>query len=157
MIRKLQADDRKQLISIIEGINNFNDIEKEVAVELIDDVITNSADSSYIIYIYEDNKNVAGYYCIGKRELTDGVYDLYWIVVDNKIQNKGIGKSLLEHAENFVNENNGRWILAETSSQISYNATRNFYLRNNYSILCQIKDFYTINDDLIVFGKLLKT
>jgi ribosomal protein S18 acetylase RimI-like enzyme len=157
MIRKLQADDREQLVSIINGTNNFNDKEKEVAVELIDDAITNSTESSYIIYIYEDKNNIAGYYCIGKRELTDGVYDLYWIVVDNKIQNKGIGKSLLEHAESFVNENNGRWILAETSSQNSYNATRNFYLRNKYSILCQIKDFYTINDDLIIFGKHLNT
>lgn len=157
MIRRLQADDRKQLIDVIEGIGNFNEEEKGCAVELIDDALANTAGSSYNIFIFEDSGKIAGYYCIGKRALTDGVFDLYWIAVDTNIQNKGIGKVLLEHAENFAKENNGRWILAETSSKVSYNATRNFYMRNKYSIVSQIKDFYTVNDDLIVFGKYIKT
>ena len=57
------------------------------------------------------------------------------------------------HSENFVQENKGRWLLIETSSRENYNATRNFYLRNNYSIVSEIKDFYAVNDSLIVFGK----
>ena len=97
-----------------------------------------------------------GYHCTGRRPLTDGVYDLYWIVADPDSPIKGIGKSLLEHAENFVNENNGRWFLAETSSKESYSKTRNFYLRNNFSIVAQINDFYEVGDHLIVFGKYLK-
>jgi ribosomal protein S18 acetylase RimI-like enzyme len=155
MIRKLQSEDRTQLISIIEGINNFSVEEKSCAVELIDDTLANSA-SSYNVYIYVDNGRIAGYHCTGKRALTDGVFDLYWIVVDSGIQNKGIGKLLLEHAEEYARNNNGRWILAETSSKTSYDATRNFYMRNNYSIVSQIKDFYKVNDDLIVFGKYIK-
>ncbi|MEW6702314.1 MAG: GNAT family N-acetyltransferase [Bacteroidota bacterium] len=157
MIRKLQADDREKLVSIIEGTNNFNEEEKKVAVELIDDAIAKPDDGYYNIFVYENDRKIAGYYCVGKRALTDGVFDLFWIVVDNHIQNNGIGKKLLDHAENFTRENNGRWILAETSSKESYTAARNFYMRNNYSIVSQIKDFYTINDNLIVFGKYIKT
>ncbi len=156
MIRKLQADDRDQLVKIIDSTDNFNDEEKKIAVELIDEALGNANQEYYNIYVFESERKVIGYYCVGKRALTDGVYDLYWIVVDTTTQNAGIGKQLLDHLENFVNEKNGRWILAETSSKDSYTATRNFYLRNNYSIVSQIKDFYAFNDNLIVFGKYLK-
>jgi aminoglycoside 6'-N-acetyltransferase I len=78
---------------------------------------------------------------------------LYWIASDPEANVKGIGKSLLEHAEAFVIENKGRWLLAETSSKESYLRTRNFYLRNNFSIVAQIENFYSIGDHLIVFGK----
>lgn len=157
MIRKLQSNDRHSLISIVEETDNFNDAEKKVAVELIDEAIANPNHEYYNLFVLEENGNIAGYHCTGKRALTDGVFDLYWIVVDPKNQNKGVGKRLLDHAENFVKENNGRWILAETSSKESYNATRNFYFRNNYSIVAEIRDFYTVNDNLIVFGKYIKT
>jgi aminoglycoside 6'-N-acetyltransferase I len=157
MIRRLQVNDRSQLIEMINNIDNFSTEEKNVAIELIDEAIANPKHEYYNVFVCETENVILGYHCVGKRALTDGVFDLYWIVVNPNTQNKGIGKILLEHSENFIKENNGRWILAETSSKDSYTATRNFYLRNNYSIVSQIKDFYTIGDNLIVFGKYLKT
>lgn len=157
MIRKLQAEDRQQLIAIIDGTDNFNPEEKNVAVELIDEAIEKPNHEYYNLYVFENEGKILGYHCVGKRALTDGVFDLFWIVVGPNAQNLGVGKKLLEHSENFAKENNGRWILAETSSKDSYTATRNFYLRNNYSIVSQIKDFYSVGDNLIVFGKYLRT
>lgn len=156
MIRQLQSDDRARLVEMIGGIANFSAEEKSVAIELIDDALAKESGSYYNVFVYAEKKILYGYYCIGQRALTDGVYDLYWIVVNPNTQNKGIGKKLLEHAENFVKEKNGRWILAETSSKESYSATRNFYLRNKYSIVAQIEDFYSLKDNLIVFGKYIK-
>jgi len=157
MIRKLQAEDRQQLVTMIDGTENFNSEEKSVAIELIDEAIEKPNHEYYNVYVFENEGKVLGYHCVGKRALTDGVFDLFWIVVGPNAQNLGVGKKLLEHSENFVKENNGRWILAETSSKDSYTATRNFYLRNNYSIVSQIKDFYSVGDNLIVFGKYLRT
>ena len=157
MIRKLQASDRAQLVAIIENTHNFSEEEKKVAVELIDEAIANPNHEYYNVFVSENENKIDGYHCVGKRALTDGVFDLFWIVVDGSTQNKGIGKQLLDHSENFVKESNGRWILAETSSKDSYNATRNFYMRNKYSIVSQIKDFYSVDDNLIVFGKYIKT
>ena len=157
MIRKLLAEDRQQLVDIIDGTNNFNPEEKSVAVELIDEAIEKPNHEYYNLYVFENEGKILGYHCVGKRALTDGVFDLYWIVVGPNAQNLGVGKKLLEHSENFAKENKGRWILAETSSKDSYTATRNFYLRNNYSIVSQIKDFYSVGDNLIVFGKYLRT
>lgn len=156
MIRRLQSNDRGKLVSIVNSTSNFTDEEKSVAVELIDEALSKPEEDYYNVFVYENEGNILGYHCVGKRALTDGVYDMYWIVVDPKSQNKGIGKKLLNHVEEYVKERNGRWILAETSSKESYNATRNFYFRNNYTIVAEIKDFYTTKDDLIVFGKYIK-
>ena len=124
---------------------------------LVEESLSNNDPKYYHTFIYESDDKIVGYYCIGKRALTDGVFDLYWIVVDPNMQNKGMGKELLDHAENFVQEKNGRWILAETSSKSSYDESRNFYLRNNYSVVAEIKDFYSIGDNLLIFGKYVKT
>ncbi|HOI30599.1 MAG TPA: GNAT family N-acetyltransferase [Melioribacteraceae bacterium] len=156
MIRKLQSDDREQIATIIEGTDNFSTEEKKIAVELIDEAIANPNHEYYNVFVYDEEGKILGYHCTGKRALTDGTFDMFWIVVDNRTQNKGVGKKLINHAESFVKENNGRWILAETSSKDNYEATRNFYFRNNYSIVAEIRDFYKLNDHLIVFGKYIK-
>ena len=122
-------------------------------MELIDITASNHLQTDYNVFVYENNGTVLGYHCTGKRPLTDAVYDLYWIVTDPDHGKKGIGKSLLEHAEDFVTQNNGRWMLIETSSKESYNATRNFYMRNNYTIISQINDFYSKDESLLIFGK----
>jgi ribosomal protein S18 acetylase RimI-like enzyme len=153
MIRRLKPADAKIIEGILNEILIFHDEEIRVAMELVNIAASDPKQKDYHLFIYEENGMILGYHCTGKRPLTDGVYDLYWIVTNPKHSKKGIGKKLLEHAEGFVNENNGRWLLAETSSKDSYSATRNFYMRNNYSIISEIKDFYSIGDSLIVFGK----
>lgn len=153
MIRRLKQADVGQLEKMLRKISAFNEKEVEVAMELINITALNTEHADYNIFVYEDGGKIIGYHCTGKRPLTDAVYDLYWIVADPSAGKKGIGKNLIEHAEKFVRDNNGRWLLAETSSKESYVATRNFYLRNKYSIVSQINDFYSIGDNLLVFGK----
>ncbi|MBU1099870.1 MAG: GNAT family N-acetyltransferase [Bacteroidetes bacterium] len=157
MIRKFKSSDREKLLDLINRIDIFAVAEKQVAVELLDEVIKDPENDYYNIFVVEFEGEVVGYHCTGKRALTDGVFDMYWIAVDPSIQNKGFGKELLKHAETFVLENHGKLILAETSSNDSYSQTRKFYKRNNYSILAEIKDFYKKEDHLIIFGKYLKT
>lgn len=153
MIRSIKPSDVEGLEKLLKKISNFNEAEIKVAMELIEITVSNPSQTDYNIFVYEEDGKILGYHCTGKRPLTDAVYDLYWIVADPEHSGKGIGKSLLEHAENFVKERNGRWILAETSSKESYLSTQSFYLRNNYSIISEIKDFYAVGDNLLIFGK----
>ena len=155
MIRKLQSKDRQQINAIIEKIDLFTQEEKKVAAELVHDALGKLEQNDYNVFVYEKEEKILGYHCTGKRALTNGVYDLYWIVVNPDSQNRGVGKTLLIHAEEFVQKNKGRWILAETSSAENYYYTRNFYLRNNFTILAEIKDFYSVGNNLIIFGKYL--
>jgi aminoglycoside 6'-N-acetyltransferase I len=153
MIRKLKQDDVPLLKQMLDRIPNFAPLEVEIAMELISIAGFNQNQTDYNIFVYEAEGSILGYHCTGQRPLTDGTYDLYWIVADPQSPIKGIGKCLLDHAEDFVLKNNGRLILAETSSKDSYQKTRSFYLKNNYSVVAQIKDFYSVGDDLMVFGK----
>lgn len=153
MIRKIKQADAVEIENILNKIPIFSKEEIGIAMELVNIAVTVPTQTDYNVFVYEIDGTVFGYHCTGKRPLTDGVFDLYWIVSDPKSGKKGIGKELLEHAEKFVKENNGRWILAETSSRDNYSKTRNFYLRNNYSIIAQINDFYKVGDSLMVFGK----
>ena len=153
MIRKLKPDDVIKIESILMNIDIFNDAEVRIAMELVNAAAADAEQTDYNVFVYEEEGNVIGYHCTGKRPLTDAVYDLYWIVTDPSHKNKGVGKTLLAHAEQFVTQLKGRWLLIETSSKESYEGTRNFYLRNNYSIISEINDFYTLGERLIVFGK----
>lgn len=153
MIRKIKQSDREPLNNILLSITQFTTADIEVAMELIDIAIKNPEQTDYNIYVFEYEEKVLGYHCTGKRPITDAVYDLYWIIADTKSNIKGIGTELLYHAENFVKEKNGRWLLAETSSKPSFEKTRLFYIKNDYTKIAEIEDFYTINDNLIIYGK----
>lgn len=153
MIRTLRQSDRDRLKDILEQTQQFKPSEVDVALELIDTCITVPFQQDYNIFVYDDAGTVLGYHCTGQRPMTDAVYDLYWIVVDPSQKGKGIGKALLQHAENFVKERKGRLILAETSSKENYGKTRLFYEKNDYRLLSEIEHFYSLNDSLLVFGK----
>ena len=153
MIRKIKPDDVNIINAMLQKVENFSSKEIDVAMELVNIAASDSSQSDYNVFVYTENDKIIGYHCVGLRPLTDAVYDLYWIVTDPDYTNKGIGKKLLLNAEKFVSERGGRWLLIETSSKENYEGTRNFYLRNNYSIISEINDFYTVGDMLIVFGK----
>ncbi|MHC1738757.1 MAG: GNAT family N-acetyltransferase [Ignavibacteriaceae bacterium] len=142
---------------MLEAINTFKEKDINVALELIDIALNSPDQDDYHIFVYEEEYNVLGYHCTGRRPITDAVFDLYWIVVHPDSAGKGIGKKLLAHSEEFVKENNGRWILAETSSKETYEATRLFYIKNNYNVIAQIEHFYSFGEALVIYGKYLWT
>lgn len=153
MIRKLKQADVMLIEKFLGKVKAFSDEEIKVAMELVSIAAKDSKQTEYNVFVYTEGRKILGYYCIGKRPLTDAVYDLYWIVTNPDYPKKGVGKNLLRHAEDFVLSHNGRWLLAETSSKEAYAPARNFYLRNHYSIIAEINNFYAIGDNLMVFGK----
>jgi aminoglycoside 6'-N-acetyltransferase I len=156
MIRKVKRADAEKIERILKKIPQFTEKEIDVAMELVNISSNNQTQTDYNTFVFEENGKVLGYHCTGRRPLTDAVYDLYWIIADPESEIKGIGTELVKHAEHFVKEKGARWLLAETSSKESYSRTRNFYLRNSFSIVAEINDFYSAGDNLIVFGKYFK-
>lgn len=154
LIRQVQLEDRASLENILRGTKVFTDEEISVAMELIDATIEDPEQKDYMIKVaVSDKGKVEGYYCIGPTPLTRGTYDLYWIAVDANSHGRGIGKYLIKNAEDWVKEKGGHLIIAETSSQPKYENTRNFYLRTNYKELARIKNYYSMGDDLVIYGK----
>jgi ribosomal protein S18 acetylase RimI-like enzyme len=156
MIRRLKPADSRIIEDMLNRIPSFTENEISIAMELVNIAAGNADQTDYNVFVFENGNRVLGYHCTGRRPLTDGVYDLYWIAADPDSPVKGVGKALLDHAEDFVSENKGRWLLAETSSKDIYANTRRFYLKNRYSIIAEINDFYSEGDNLLVFGKFFK-
>ncbi|CAN5548568.1 hypothetical protein BH10BAC5_BH10BAC5_09080 [soil metagenome] len=154
MIRPLVKEDREKILQILIDTKNFNEDEISVAMELIDVYLNNEDQKDYEIFTDAGVGNeVNGYICIGPRPLTEGTYDLYWIAVNPNSQSKGVGSGLVKHIEEHLKKQNGRLILIDTSGKESYEKERKFYEKNNYKKLVEIKDFYRVNDSLVVYGK----
>ncbi|MBL8006711.1 MAG: GNAT family N-acetyltransferase [Ignavibacteria bacterium] len=153
MIRNLIKEDREKIKKILIETNNFTGDEINIALELIDIYIKDKEQKDYEIFVDEKEGEVLGYICIGPRPLTEGTYDLYWIAVNPEIQSKGIGSSLIKFMEEHLKRKNGRLILIETSGKESYKKERKFYEKNSYNELVNIKDFYKVNDSLVIYGK----
>src|SRR6185436_6964392 len=88
-LRELRASDRDALEALIRGTRAFREDEVAVALELIDAGCGTS--SGYLFFVASDESDAPlGYACYGLTPLTDGTYDLYWIVVDARVHRSGV-------------------------------------------------------------------
>ena len=107
----------------------------------------------YNFIVDREGESVLGFACYGPRDLTDGVFDLYWIAVNPTARCRGVGRGLLTASEEAVCKAGGRMLIAETSGTPLYDGTRKFYFSMGYLIEASIKDFYSKGDDLAIFIK----
>ncbi len=112
-----------------------------------------SEQSGYHFLVERDRTSVIGYACYGYRDLSGGVFDLYFIAVDPSARRKGVGRRVLAAAEQAARRAGGRMMIAETSGAPLYEPTRKFYLGVGYQLEATIRDFYGMGDDLAIFVK----
>jgi GNAT superfamily N-acetyltransferase len=97
----------------------------------------------------------AAFACFGRIPGSEHSWDLYWIVVGKDFQGCGLGKKLITNTEDFVKNEGGKLLIAETSGKPQYESTRQFYLRCGYKLEATIRDFYALNDDKAFYIKRL--
>jgi ribosomal protein S18 acetylase RimI-like enzyme len=155
MIRAFKAGDRDAVIDLVEANGNFTDDEVAIAKELIDICIEKPEQRDYFTFVYEveEEKRIGGFLIVGPTPATVGTYDMYWIASHPDFYGKGIAQALDRKAVEFVRDHGGYLLIAETSSQSSYERTRGFYQKQGYATLSVIADYYKPGDDLVVFGK----
>lgn len=154
MISKAIESDKAQITNITARAGVFSQEEIDSVPEMFDDYLTYGAEASgYHFIVYREDDQVLGYAIYGYRDLTEGVYDLYWIAVDPSARRKGVGGALLKAAEGAVRAMGGRMLIAETSGTALYESTRRFYSSMGYENEAIIRDFYSAGDDLMIFVK----
>lgn len=157
-LREMRADDKEPLLAILRTTREFKASEVPVAEELLNACLDQPLTSGYHVWVaLEEGKSIRrGYVCFGPTPLTEGTWDIYWIVVDAAWRGAGIGRALLRHAEQAIHNTGGRMILIETSSKDEYHGTRRFYEEMGYCQISFIPDFYTPGDGKITLQKLLR-
>ena len=147
-IRPLVAEDRAAVDRITRTCGAFTADEETICLELIDAALHGSKE--YEVVVACEGDNVLGFLTYGTDPIGRGVWEVYWIVTDPNLQNRGVGSALLSWLHDHVD---GRMILIETGGRPAYEAQRRFYLKNGYREVSRIKDFYTPGDDLVVFRR----
>ena len=154
MIFTATEADGSQIHDITARAGVFNQEEIDSVPEMFHEYLNLGAEGSgYHFIVYRDGAQVLGFSIYGYRDLTDGVFDLYWIAVDPNTRRNGVGRALLTASEEAVRKMGGRIIIAETSGTAEYASTREFYVRMGYENEATIKDFYSVGDDLKIFTK----
>ena len=145
----VKVEDIITVQELVQSSGFFYDFEIPIAVELVEEALNGNKDYKFI-FADVDGDTVA-YACYGESSGSIGGYDLYWIV--SGVRNLGIGTILINQTHEKVQNEGGRFIIAETSSTEKYESTRNFYIKNGYIKEATIKDFYTIGDDKVFYIK----
>jgi ribosomal protein S18 acetylase RimI-like enzyme len=153
-IRPLKTHNKKEVSRLLSQAKTFNDHEIQVALEVVDDALRRPEKGDYCAFsALEGNGTLAGYICFGPIPMTEGCYDLYWIVVDKAFSRKGVGGQLLRFMEEFVLKKGARRIYVDTSSTSPYKPARAFYEKHGYRVACLLEDFYRKGDHKVIFMK----
>ena len=154
MIIAATEADGLQIQDIAARAGVFSQEEVECVAELWEDYLSvGPVVGGYNFLVDREGDRVLGFACYGPRDLTSGVFDLYWIAVDSNTHRNGVGRRLLTATEKAICQAGGRMLIAETSGTLHYEPTRKFYLGMGYTLEATIKDFYSAGDDLAVFVK----
>ncbi|MFA5513527.1 MAG: GNAT family N-acetyltransferase [Sphaerochaetaceae bacterium] len=147
--------DKLSVKEILEKTSFFSEDEVDMALSLFDEYFEKGEKSGYnFIFILVDDK-VVGYTCYGHIEATVSSYDLYWIAIDPKVQNLGLGHKLLEETEQVAVSRGAKNLYVETSSTEKYNPTRQFYQHNGFFLEAVLKGYYREDDDKCIYVKTL--
>ncbi len=154
MIRLLIQEDREKILAMLKNVKYFIPDEINVAMELVDIVLRDKEQRDYTIQCLVDHRDdPLGYVCYGPTPMTEGTFDLYWIVVDPQYQGQGVGTRLLDFFEDTVKRMNGRMILIDTSSISPYESVCRFYSEKGYREVARVPDYYWSGNDRITFCK----
>lgn len=151
---KARPDDREAVRTIVASTGFFNPAEQAVAVELVDEYLARGEASGYRFLFAEDpcaESEVLGYTCYGPIAGTQSSFDLHWIAVYEGFRGAGIGRRLLDATLDAMRAEGGDRLYAETSSREQYRPTRDFYLRNGFTLEARLADFYTAGDDKLIY------
>jgi GNAT superfamily N-acetyltransferase len=157
VIRPLIQKDRERILAMVKSIQYFTAEEIDVAMELVDIVLRDETQKDYTIQCLVDHEDQPlGYVCYGSTPMTEGTFDLYWIVVDPQYQSHGAGTKLLDFFEDTVKRMGGRMILVDTSSISPYESVHRFYSNKGYREVARVPDYYWPGNDRITFCKKLR-
>lgn len=155
MLGKLAQHHREKLARLIAATPEFTPDDAAVALELVDASLGHADSDEYRIIVCEEADGVLGFACFGPASMAEGSFDLYWMVVDQGVRRRGIGREILFAVEQELRAEGARLIRLETAGIDCYRAARAFYEKTGYTETGRIRDFYWPGNDLHIYVKYL--
>jgi GNAT superfamily N-acetyltransferase len=155
VLAKLGPHHRAKLASLLASTPEFTRAEVDVALELVDCALADPLSDDYRFILAEEGERLLGYACFGATPMTEGCYDLYWLVVARPARGTGVGRELMAAVETLLKSLGARLVRVETAGLDSYAAARAFYRRVGYGEAARLRDFYTRGNDLFIYTKYL--
>jgi len=152
---ELNDSDPEAIRELVAATGFFSDEEVAIAAELVSETLAQGDAAGYRYVIVEDDAGVAGYACFGQVPLTASSYDLYWIAVHPDHQGSGLGRQIIETAEQAARDAGATQMFVDTAGRAQYLPTRKFYAGVGYDVAARLHDFYADGDDKVVFAKRL--
>lgn len=147
--------DTQAVRELVAETGFFNPEEIGIAEELVVERLAKGDESGYHFVLAEIDGRLAGYANYGRIAGTQESYDLYWIAVHPRHQGQGIGRLILEQAEDRIRREGGGRVYIETSNREQYQSTRGFYLRCGYECDAILANFYGPADDKVIYVKVV--
>jgi ribosomal protein S18 acetylase RimI-like enzyme len=154
--RRLRAEDVDAIEALVARTGFFTAEECAIARELAVERLARGPVSGYEFLLAQEEETVLGYACWGPAPQTVDSWDLYWIVVDPRLQRSGLGSRLLAEVERRVVEAGGGLLWIETAGREMYAPTHRFYERHGFEQGARLRDFYAPGDDKVVYVKRLR-
>ena len=124
------------------------------ALAVIDQALQPNSRDAFVLVAQRDGELV-GYVAYAPASMTEGSYDLHWIVSEPAHRGKGVGTALIASMEADLRRRNARLVRVETSATEDYGPARGFYQSMRYNEEARFRDFYRPGDDLILLKKKL--
>ena len=85
--------------------------------------------------------------------MTHGTWNLLFLAVHPDYQGQGRGTAMIKHIEQALTAKGAHLLLIETLA--SFDRTRAFYRKCGYQEEAQIRDFYEVGADKVIYRKRL--
>ena len=154
MIRPTIPEDTTALIALADATGLFPPSALELLRQMLTDALGGNSDTEHFWITDDDNGAMGVAYCEPER-MTDRTWNLQLIAIHPDHQGQGRGAKLLRYVEQALTARGGRMLLIETSGLPDFERTRTFYAKCGYQEEARIRDFYAVNDDKVVFRKVL--
>ena len=152
-IRSTRHGDMERILALASKTGVFTPQEVVVVKELMEIELNSRDQKDYHSFVAEVAGQVVGFACYGPTPMTDGTYDLYWILVDPSYHHRGIGGALLQEVEKSIRGAKGRMLLADTSSSRPYLPARRFYQNHGFRKAAKVEDYYSPGDSRLTYVK----
>ncbi len=154
MIRPVRSDETDALVALGLRPGLFTAEEADSLLrETLLGIHSSSLGDGHFAFACEGPRGPEGWVYFADNPRTNGVWDLWWIGVDPELHGRGIGRGLLQFAEEHASSQGARVMLVETSASEALARTRKFYALRGYTVCGTVPDFYAPGEGKVIFAR----